>query len=139
MRRKKLTEGPNDLCICGHKRNQHKNEKLTWCDGLNTTCNKCDWTCTEFFDVRHCKIKSDDPALKYCTKFQDYITQEDLWRYYHKNISRPTISRRITLFEKMHLVERSGFAPVGQYSARCLVYQFNQKRYEELVKLGVIA
>jgi len=140
LRRKKLTEGPNDTCICGHKRNQHKHQKFVDADSYFTGCNKCEpgWRCDEFFDIRHAMIKWTDESLQYCRKFSSYIIQEEIWRFWKKEISRPTISRRIGLFMKAGLISQIGFAPIGDYSARCIVYQFNEKRYEELKKLGVI-
>ncbi len=45
----------------------------------------------------------------------------------------------MSLFTQAGMVRQTGFAPVGIYSARAIVWEFNQKRYEELKKLGVIA
>jgi hypothetical protein len=158
MKRKKLQESPSDSCICGHTREQHYqsfyeqnpiiaakmkkshgsyfNEQASGCAiGWNIKSEEyCH--CDKYLDIRHCKIKIDDPVLQYCKIHGTDLIQAEL--VLRKVGSMATVSRRFTLFKFLGLLHEEGFSPIGIYSARAMAYGFDAKAFNKLIDEGII-
>lgn len=149
-KRKPLPPLKDPKCVCGHAQSNHRDvtyrnprteklEKDTECLDGDVRENPAHYyycKCKYFLDRRHCKIKWNDPAFKYVRTHPDYIIQMDL--VMKKICTNATASRRIDLFELLGFVKRAGFAPIGDYSARAVVYEADLNKIAQLQEEGII-